>query len=382
MRAQKALAVTMSAHASSAPTARPSWWLLGPRADLWAFGGSAALGLLIVAVATLSGNLERSAPEWTWVSGVLLIDVAHVWSTAWRTYLVEAELRRFWKRYTLVPLLGYTAGVVLYHVGVMVFWRVLAYLAVYHFVRQQYGWVMLYRARLQEHDAAGRVLDTATIYLATLYPLAWWHLHLPRAFHWFLDGDFWSPGAVPAELVAALVTLMGACWAALLVIYAARAWHAWRRGRPNPGKDLVVATTATCWYVGIVGSNSDLAFTVTNVLAHGIPYMALLHAYTRAAARNGQLAVPRAWTHPMLWVATLWLIAYLEELGWDRAVWHERPWLFGPGFECSWLHPWLVPLLALPQLVHYLLDGAIWRRGEAWLPWRADLEALGPGGSN
>ena len=52
-----------------------------------------------------------------------------------------------------------------------VFWRALAYLAVFHFIRQQYGWVMLYRVRGGERGRAGRWLDGATVYAATLYPL-------------------------------------------------------------------------------------------------------------------------------------------------------------------------------------------------------------------
>ncbi|MCP4891952.1 MAG: hypothetical protein GY904_35860 [Planctomycetaceae bacterium] len=42
-------------------------------------------------------------------------------------------------------------------------------------------------------------------------------------------------------------------------------------GRWNPGKDIVLVTTAICWYVGIIQFNSGYTFTVTNVIIHGIP---------------------------------------------------------------------------------------------------------------
>ncbi len=45
----------------------------------------------------------------------------------------------------MAPLLGWLAFVALYSLGSMVFWRVLAYLAVFHFIRQQYGFMMIYR---------------------------------------------------------------------------------------------------------------------------------------------------------------------------------------------------------------------------------------------
>ena len=58
----------------------------------------------------------------------------------------------------------------------------------------------------------------------------------------------------------------------------------------------------------------------------------------------------------------LQLIAFLEELVWDRAVWHDRSWLFGEPWNVGALKLVIVPLLALPQLTHYVLDGFIWRR--------------------
>jgi hypothetical protein len=57
-----------------------------------------------------------------------------------------------------------------------------------------------------------------------------------------------------------------------------------------------------------------------------------------------------------------WVIAYAEELLWDRAVWQERAWLFGEGWSLRAWRGWLVPLLAAPQLTHYVLDGFIWKR--------------------
>jgi hypothetical protein len=65
---------------------------------------------------------------------------------------------------------------------------------------------------------------------------------------------------------------------------------------------------------------------------------------------------------PVIFLATLWLLAYAEELLWDRGIWHERAWLFGAAFDPGRLKVLLVPLLALPQATHYVLDGFIWRR--------------------
>ncbi len=330
-------------------------WLFSPGVDLFAFLGSAIISLLALWVGAHLGVLNDDSPDWTWIPFVLLIDVAHVYATAFRVYLDPAELTRRLGLYILVPITGYGIGVALYSESEMLFWRALAYVAVFHFVRQQYGWVALYRARVGEQGRLGRWLDTATIYLATIYPLVYWHAHLPRQFWWFLKGDF-------ASLPLLAVQLLQPVYWIVLGLYFVRSLICWLvQGDVNPGKDIVVATTAVCWYVGIIAFNSDYAFTVTNVVIHGVPYLVLVYWYVRT--RQDEARPLRILGRgPATFLLTLWLLAYLEEMFWDRSVWHERSWLFGSGWNTDSLKVWLVPLLALPQLTHYVLDGFIWRR--------------------
>jgi hypothetical protein len=54
--------------------------------------------------------------------------------------------------------------------------------------------------------------------------------------------------------------------------------------------------------------------------------------------------------------ATLSAIAYLEDLISDRAIWHDRGWLFGAEIDVGRAAMLLVPLLAAPQLTHDVLD--------------------------
>jgi hypothetical protein len=321
-------------------------WLFSAPIDLGVFAGSAAVSLVLLALATTLAP-SGATPEWTWITAVLLVDIAHVWSTAFVVYLDPVERARRRLLYVAVPVAAYAAGVALYAGGEDAFWRVLAYVAVFHFVRQQAGWVALYRAREGDRSRVGRVIDVGTIYAATLYPLAVWH-SAPRSFAWFRDGDF-APGLPPA-----VATVAGVVYAALAVAYVARAVVQARAGAVPWGKHTVVATTAACWYLGIVATDSDYGFTVTNVLIHGVPYLALVYLYMWRTGRR------RLGLMPLL--ATVWALAYAEELLWDRAVWHERAWLFGTAWSAEALRPYLVPLLAVPQLTHYVLDGFLWRR--------------------
>ena len=59
-------------------------------------------------------------------------------------------------------------------------------------------------------------------------------------------------------------------------------------------------------------------------------------------------------------------MAYLEEALWDVMIWREHTQFFQwfaflPSVSDHTLLALLVPLLALPQATHYVLDGFIWK---------------------
>lgn len=322
---------------------------------------------------TYAGMGSEVAP-WMWITLVVGIDVAHVYGTLFRTYLDPAEIGRRPALYALTPLCVWLAGAVLFLQNPLLFWRGLAYLAVFHFVRQQYGFTRIYSRR--EMHPGERFLDAAAVYLAAVYPLVYWHTHLPRDFHWFVDGDF---VALPSRLEPGL----RAAYVAVLLAYVGKEivlW--WRYGRVNIPKNLLIAGTALSWYVGIVLLNGDVAFTLTNIVAHGIPYLALIWFYQHRSEASAQRQQYRWSSHLFssaaripAFVAVLFVFAYFEEGLWDALVWREHAAIFGPFRVLAPLGEQiglaaLVPLLAVPQATHYVLDAFIWRlRGDraGWL---------------
>jgi len=346
----------------------PSPWLVSRRTDLLLFGGSTLASLALLALGQATGLLHASLPPVLWLAFVVGVDVAHVWSTGWMVYADPEELGRRRSLYLALPGAAFAAGVVAHALSPALFWRLLAYSAVFHFVRQQYGWVALYRRKNGEPaepgDRFARRLDAWVIYGATLAPLVWWHAHLPRQFHWLLAGDF-VPGLPAPFGVFALVL-----FALVLATYAGKELLRAVRGRPTSwGKNLVVASTVVTWFLGIVVFDSDYAFAVTNVLVHGIPYIGIVRATCEARGvaresrgRSPSLADRAARTLP-LFVGPLLLVALVEEWGWDRLVWHDHPGFFpGPSVDPGpLLLSLVVPLLALPQATHYLLDAWIWK---------------------
>ena len=333
-------------------------WLFGRGVDLGVFAGAALVSVALVLAAPWLGAVGDT-PLWAWVLLVVCVDVAHVWSTVFRTYLDGEELRRRTALYIAAPLAAYLIGVLAHLASPGLFWRLFAYVAVLHFIRQQYGWVALYDRRARVSDFERR-LDAAAIYASTVGPVIWWHANLPRAFWWFVENDFLS--GLPSWAGTGALVLHALVLGAWVLFQGARVV----RGEGlQVGKVLLVLATWVTWFGGIVLAHDDFTFTVMNVVLHGVPYFALLFRYARGRYAEGgygafspllRLGLPGF----LLFLAALGLA---EELLWDRLVWHDRPMLFGAsGFTLpADLLALVVPLLALPQATHYLLDAFIWK---------------------
>lgn len=320
-----------------------------------------------------------------WLVLIVGVDVAHVYSTLWRTYLDPTEFARHRNLLIYTPIGVWVAGILLYSIGPMVFWRVLAYLAVFHFIRQQYGFMAVY-ARKDARTRRERWLDATTIYTLALYPILYWHTHLPRNFSWFVEGDFLALNAPWLSEIGFWVYLV------VIAVYVVKeARRSFQRGINFP-KNLVVLGTALSWYCGIVLRNGDLAFTATNVVAHGLPYIAMVWFYGRKkhAPMRAASTPPPSSTAPNWWMrhgfrlallplflGLLLLLAYLEEGLWDGLVWRDHiglfPWAAAlPVLKDTATLSIFVPLLSLPQVTHYIVDGFIWKLRKPG----ADLQVL------
>jgi len=126
-----------------------------------------------------------------------------------------------------------------------------------------------------------------------------------------------------------------------------------------------------------------MAFTLLNVVSHGIPYMAMIWldgSRQYAGPSVEPQPSPRVQPQPgvllkkifsrygiVLFLGIIFFLAYFEEGLWDMTVWKEHVslfsvfHLFGHRLHGNWL-TLVVPLLALPQITHYVIDGFIWRR--------------------
>lgn len=292
-----------------------------------------------------------------WLVLILMVDVSHVYSTLFRFYWEPATFQKYKSLLILIPVCCFVVGVALHLISSFLFWRVLAYAALFHFVRQQYGFLRLY-SRTENTSKIIRWIDGLAIYNATLYPVIYWHLHLTDSLSWFVPHDFISVQLPQAD------TLLFALYGLLFLIYLIKEIYlSVVSSAVNIPKNGIVIGTYVSWYAGIVFFHGDLAFTLMNVVSHGIPYMGLIWLYGEKKRSShfyfGLKGVA-------LFILILFFLSYFEESLWDVLVWKDHLALF-PFFTFSnpltnsWALSLVVPLLVLPQVTHYVLDGFIWR---------------------
>src|SRR5687767_6290198 len=135
--------------------------------------------------------LTTEVSTFWWIVLVLCIDVSHVYSTLFRLYWDRQTFTNYKQLLILIPCFAFIIGFALHYYDSKIFWRVLAYIAVFHFIRQQYGFMRLY-SRKETHNKWTKIIDTISIYNATLYPILYWHIHLTNKLSWFVPGDFIS----------------------------------------------------------------------------------------------------------------------------------------------------------------------------------------------
>lgn len=334
------------------------------------------VSLLIVFMFPNMFKTGQGIPVAWWIFLIVCIDVAHVYSTLYRTYFDKETFRRQKNILIGIPIIGFAVAVVLYSIDDMLFWRVLAYLAVFHFVRQQYGFMRIY-SRKEPFNKWYYRIDQLTIYTATIFPLLYWHLNAPRNFNWFVEGDFLYFRSELLLITATIIyVLVPAIYLVKEVMFIAR------EKQLNLPRNLVITGTFLSWYFGIVYYNGDMAFTLLNVISHGVPYMALIWVYgkkrTEAAAGRGySKLVARFFSSygVVLFVLSMIMLAYVEEGFWDAWIWKEHENAFGIFYTLAFTPPkevlaLLIPLLALPQITHYIIDGYIWKVSKGHIPFK------------
>ena len=334
--------------------------IISKKADLAFIILPSFLVISFVILANMFGlNPTGVNPIW-WLLVVVFIDVSHVWSTLFRTYFHKMAYKEFEKELVLIPIIVWTIGSVIHSYDGRWFWCLMAYMALFHFVKQQIGILKLYLRR--EKSEKRKAFDVFCLYLFILAPIIHWHLNTKK-FNWFVAGDFFSFQIPYLENITWF--LYGIF---LLAFIISEIIH---RKTFNGFKFMHIIGTLLIWLLGIVIYDDDWSFTLTNIVHHGIPYMALIWFSTYNKDYQGKIKLVTRIFRSSQAIALIFFILFLGSLGfleeflWDGFVWHDHDSVFF-GLDLPEVTDqtlaWLVPLLSVPQITHYVLDGIIWKR--------------------
>lgn len=352
-------------------------WISKPWTDIVFILSPSFFCLLLVLLMPNVFGHKAEVSDISWLFLVVLIDVSHVYSTLYRTYFDPAAFRKQKQLLIGIPVTGFIAAVLIYSISDLLFWRIIAYIAVFHFIRQQYGFMRIY-SRKEEAPAFCKKTDVLAIYTATIYPILYWHLSGPKNFNWFLKGDFFYISVSPA-----ILSILTGLYLCVIVVYLIKeTWLINQTRQLNIPRNAILLGTFLSWYFGIVYFNGDLVFTLLNVISHGIPYMALVWIHGSKNRQQGSLQSHflRFLYSPYgigLFLLIIFLFAFVEESLWDLLVWKEHGMILLSGILPSMQLPremvsLIVPLLILPQLTHYILDAFIWRIRKDDFRWASE----------
>lgn len=358
------------AQKSSQAQASTGGWIFSKGEDVCVFWLVPVLiGLLVMAVM----GVGEARWGWEW-AGVLpyplgfflfvLIDLSHQYSTFFLTvgFRDEYERRRIF--YWVAPPLICGLLIALNAWDALYFVRFYAYYSAYHFIRQEYGWMMM---AARKGGSPGDWLDGAAIYAVTLGPLLYMS-SVSDVPSWFVLGDLW-PLPMWAGNGAALLA------GVICALYLLKLAYGWGQGAPIlTGKLFIWLKSALIWGGALMLFQGSIWGVSVMVAHHGLPYLYLAARYIGNRKQQQQQqpqpqqnpSTPHA--HPPKKTLTRWIAAFLTSI-WLLAAAHflleSNLWDWLQPLNLPWLDAAitaiLYPALASVGVFHFVVDSFFWK---------------------
>lgn len=268
-----------------------------------------------------------------WIS----FDLMHVLST------VPVAFRRYQsgrlKLYTISRVI-FLVTLVVYSVFLIeekLFYHLLAYVAIYHNVIQQYGWMMISRKKAEDQEPW--LWDLSVLLSLSLAPLIWWHSELST-----LKLEELNPGDLIRFIPAEVAYLFMGLASLVIGVYIFRLLLG---SAVNLTKMWIFLATGAWFGFGLIWAEDLRFLIVASALSHGLPYI----FYSSAAysvkidekGRRWSFGRFGAFSFSIFVIALIW--NHLFNLSWESTA----PW----GLKVA---------VWLPAFFHYSFDALIWKK--------------------
>lgn len=311
----------------------------------------------------------RNDPFWLFLF-IIVFDVAHVWWTLYRVYFDKWEFYRHKKLYSYSPIIAFLLAfcLFLYDTSWTFLFFIIWFLAVFHFIKQQVWFVLVYWNKEENKANLDKKVDSLVWWSVTLFPIIYWFVNIDtRNYIWFYQWEF-------IKLPNFLFPLL---WFVFIIIilfyifYEIFRIYTWKK--VNLLKYFYIFITFYIWFNGIVWNNSLVIFAFWNVLLHWLNYFWISYLSTKNKIERWKYEtykfiknVLEFWFVGFLWL--LLFISVIEEYLWDQFFRNEHLdfwWSYFYNYSLNMNSIFLaiiIWLLSVPQLTHYYLDRYVWRK--------------------
>ena len=319
--------------------ARQAGWVFSAAADALVFVLPLLVSALIWAGCRAAGVDHLSIPLLLSLLLYSAFDHTHVYSTYTLIYTQPGEFAKHPRLYGMLPAAVFIAFALLYAWDPVLFVVGFAVFSVFHFIRQQIGWMAV---AARKAGVAGTLWwDKTAIYTATLGPALYGAATID-GIGWFAAGDL--PG-LPAAAAPWLYAWIYGFSSGYLIFELAH-----RRAGRLP-RLLIWSSSLFVWHTTFMW-NVDYTFgAALIVLHHAIPYLYLAYRYrcTRLPA-----VTPFKWIYLLL--CLVGTLEFLTRTYADNLL-SVLTWLARRDAAAQVLFP----LLVTPSATHYLIDTFFWK---------------------
>jgi hypothetical protein len=294
-------------------------------------------------------TLPPQPPYWFFILGWTLVDGSHVYSTLLVSYGDKDMFQQLKTLFLIVPIaLLVSAFAFMYSGSPALFFYFLAYLAMVHFIRQEFGWMKI--ATRFDPAAPGWLmnLDKATAYAMTILPMMWFMRKTQSGF-WYQKGDLL---AIPDNIAEMAMTLY---WPVVGVFLITNIYHSLKTKTVNLSKYLVFINTFFGWYMAKVHVQNTYLAVWLMIFHHGIPYYFIVFKTERVSNKIQWVNNLGKFKYPALYLsfAAIFFAFLMSHSGNSYVIQLAQN---------QTLKALVYAIAVTPQMTHFILDGFIWKK--------------------
>tara|TARA_Y100000768_G_scaffold388287_1_gene383328 strand:+ start:21397 stop:22440 length:1044 start_codon:yes stop_codon:yes gene_type:complete len=322
--------------------------------DLFAFSSWFFVGIFFFLFSHLTDYRFHNQKQLPWILIIIiksLQEITHVYATFLISYADQEVFKKLKRILIMTPILIFLASFA-FIIGGKENWFfiLIAQTAIFHVIRQEYGWMKIATRLDSYHSKWLERLDLLTIYSITISPTLWLLRHSENGY-WIRPGDSFLVPDILARFAMSFSLIV------IILFWIINSFHWWKYRQVNLTKILVFFNGFFGWYIALYFITDPQYFLLSSWLltfAHGVPYFFIVFKTERlgdsSLIQGKYFRLSRsAYLYGLL--ILFFFIFYAPFASIQK--FYELP-LFWKALLAS--------AISCPNIVHCIIDGFLWRK--------------------